>query len=677
MNNSAVKSSTHTLSVNAQLYLLLSLTLAVAPHVVRIPVWITLFACLALILKLTSFGLSKFNLQKPLIVLLGFLVVVGVGLHYSTIFGRDAGVSLLIGMLYIKLLETRNYRDAMVMVNLSYFVVLTNLLFTQSIPTAVYMLLQVFIITVTLIVINSGPSKIAANAKFSIALPLFLLALPLAFFLFILFPRIPGPIWGLPQDVYSARSGMSDTMSPGMISELVLSDKVAFRATFTDQIPPQNALYWRALVLSGYDGRKWRVEDSGQVPIPDMYISGLPIEYTVTLEPHHQRWLYALEMPVINTRSEAPAGTRLLINRNGELRSTKAIAKVSQYRIGSYPNYVLNTNLGTIQRQRALHLPTGSDPQTIQLVSSWLDDNLKPEQIIDKALALFRNEFTYTLLPPKLGQHIIDEFLFKTKKGFCEHFTAAFVVMMRAAGIPARVVVGYQGGEYNPMGNYLIVRQSDAHAWAEVWLPERGWVRIDPTSAVSPARIERGLDQAIPAADNPRLSFWHNNRLFTELGTKFRRLWDSVNASWNDWVLGYNPELQRLLLKYLGFKNSTAYHLVAILTIILALTLIVISLFALKVHRPAYIDPVQRIYLKLCKKLANVGYQRKKSEGANTFLSRIQRHNKILGEQVSPIINSYIELRYRQASIDENYLRKFKQSVRQIGPLNQAHNRNS
>jgi transglutaminase-like putative cysteine protease len=648
-------------SPDAQLALLLSLGLAVIPHVTRLPVWMTLFASGILIYKLATLRYAKLALPKPVIVILGVMVVGSVSLHFSTIFGRDAGVCLLIGMLFIKLLETRQYRDAMVMIALSYFVILTNLLYTQSIPTVLYMLLVVFIITVALVTINSSPGIISWREKLRIALPLILFALPLMFLLFILFPRIPGPIWGLPQDVYSARSGMSDTMSPGSVSQLALSDEVVFRVSFNGEIPPKQQLYWRALVLSEYDGRTWRIARSGERTGPQTRLLGTPTEYTVTLEPHQQRWLFGLDIPAFSNRNIPPAGLSMKIDSAGLLFASNAIVSMSQYRLNSYTEYVLSPTLSNEERNRNLQLPA-YNPRTAKLAQHWRTEGLDSEQIIARALNLFYTDFTYTLRPPVPGQNVVDEFLFSTKRGFCEHFAGAFTVLMRSAGIPARVVVGYQGGELNPIGNYMLVRQADAHAWTEVWLNRRGWVRIDPTGAVSPARIERGLDQAIPVRDNPRMLLRRNSPLIAKIDL----IWDSINNRWNGWILGYGPEMQKLFMQYLGMENVAAYRLIVILTITLAISLAVIAIISFRQRRPVNRDHAQLIYQRLCRKLGKAGFKKNTFDGASTYLKAIEKDNAPLGRELVPIFDLYIDLRYRRHGKAMEDTKRLKHMVQQF-----------
>ena len=651
-------------SRDAHLSLLLSLGLAVVPHVPRLPVWMTLFASASLIYKLATLRYPKLALPRLLIAVLGLMVMLSVSLHYSTIFGRDAGVCLLIGMMFIKLLETRRYRDAMVMVALSYFVILTNLLYTQSIPTAFYMLLVVCIITLSLVTINSSPGLISWREKLRITLPLTLLSLPLMVLLFILFPRIPGPIWGLPQDAYAGRSGMPDTMSPGNISQLALSDEVVFRVTFDGAVPDKHELYWRALVLTDYDGRTWRMGAGDTHSAASIRTRGRATHYTVTLEPHQKRWLFALDMPVFSSRNKPPAGLSMKIDASGLLSASAPILTLSRYQVSSYTHYTLTPQLSNTERQRNLQLPD-SNPRTLKLAKSWRNQGINAEQIVARALKQFNADFTYTLRPPQLGQNVVDEFLFDTKRGFCEHFAGAFVVLMRAAGIPARVVLGYQGGEINPIGKYMLVRQADAHAWAEVWLHNTGWLRVDPTSAVSPARIERGLDQAIPAGENPRFLLRRSNPFVAQLGL----IWDSVNNRWNEWILGYGPEMQSLFLKYLGIQNTAAYNLVLILTIAMAAALTVIAIISLRQRQPLQHDRPQEIILRLYRKLSRAGFNKAPCHGAITFLDTVRRQNPELGNALTPVFNLYIDLRYRQRHPDESDLRKLKQLVHELRPL--------
>jgi transglutaminase-like putative cysteine protease len=286
---------------------------------------------------------------------------------------------------------------------------------------------------------------------------LLLQAIPLMLVLFLLFPRIQGPLWGLPHDAHAGLSGLSDNMSPGSLNSLILSDAVAFRAAFRGRIPEAKALYWRGPVLWDYDGRTWTaprfVFNANELP------SGEPtIEYTVTLEPHNKRWLFALEMP-----TQRPP--RAVATRDMQLLSATPVRSRMRYDMSSQLQAAYGAEDGESILQRALQLPEGYNPRTLdhakELRRKYRDDR----QLVSAVLTDFRNEnFVYTLSPPLLGQHAVDEFLFDTRRGFCEHYASAFTVLMRAVGIPARVVTGYQGGQVNPVGDYVLIRQADAHA---------------------------------------------------------------------------------------------------------------------------------------------------------------------------------------------------------------------
>lgn len=657
------KSQKPSISNDAQMSIILALGLTVVPHIVRLPVWLTLLISAILVYKLATLRYPKLILPRMFVTLLAIVMVAAIGLHYSTLFGRDAGVSLLVGMLFLKLFETRNYRDAMIMLSMSYFVIITNFFYTQSVPTAVYMLFVVAYITMAIISLNAGPATIHWREKLRLVVPMTVMALPLMLLLFVLFPRIPGPLWGLPKDVYSSKSGLSDTMTPGDISQLALSNSVAFRVKFKGDIPDQEQLYWRAIVMHDFDGRSWRPRENWwQIPKPNIEYLGKPVEYTVTLEPHHQRWLFSLEMPDFNNIAQRNVQHALFTNASGQIVSAGPIINLTQYSLTSYPEYTLGNHLSKVEREVYLALPD-YNPRTVAMGRSLRDGGNKHEDIVKTALLIFNSSFTYTLRPPILGKHTVDEFLFDTKRGFCEHFSSAFTVLMRAAGIPARVVTGYQGGELNPLGDYVAVRQSDAHAWSEVWLQGRGWVRIDPTSAVSPERIERNLDQAIPAGENPRFLLRRHSELLTQLGL----VWDSINNRWNEWILGYGPEMQNLFLNYLGIQNTKAYNLVLILTITLAVCLAIIAFISIKRARRIKTDKVQKLYLKLCRKLARAGYTRKPYDGPMTYLNQIEANNVRLALQVKPAFQMYIALRYRAQHRAASY-EKFQHLVRQFKP---------
>lgn len=647
-------------------WLMTALILAAIPHFSYLPVWLIVLVAGIALVKLAALRYPWLKPGRLIIFLLTMAALGAIQLQYATIFSPTAGTSLLIVMLFLKLLETGTHRDGMIAVIMSYFLIIAHFLNYQSIPTALYMLLVISFITLVLINLNQGPGDIPWRDKLRLTGPLMAYSLPLMILLFVLFPRIPGPLWGLPVNEQAAKTGLSDEMAPGQISQLAFSDEVAFRVKFHGEPPPPHQLYWRALVFWEYDGRTWRPGQShSQFRKANTYtyaVNGNPFEYTVTLEPHQQRWLFALDVPVLDDYASISGTYRLSIDESLQLSSSQRIISLSQYRLRSYPNYRLGDTLDPVTRARALQLPADSNPQSLALAQRWrTETNGRGEHIVAKALHLFSREFTYTLRAPLLGTHAVDEFMFRTKRGFCEHFAGSFTFLMRAAGVPARVVTGYLGGEINPLGDYMLVRQADAHAWAEVWLENRGWVRVDPTSAVSPLRIERSLDEALAERENPRILLHQSAAAIARL----RLVWDSINNGWNEWVLGYTHETQKLFMSRLGLNNPDPVKLAFLLTIALSITLMIIAFISLRNRRYRREDSIQRIYLKLGKRLAKAGYPRRPHEGPIDYLQRIRHRDPGLGEKLEPVLRTYASLRYGPGNTASGAL-LFKKTVRQF-----------
>jgi transglutaminase-like putative cysteine protease len=472
-------------------------------------------------------------------------------------------------------------------------------------------------------------------------------ALPIMVVLFILFPRIPGPLWSLPSDAHSGRTGLSDEMRLGNITSLVESEEIAFRVQFAGAAPAAEQLYWRGPVLWHTDGREWtrlsdREADSSAGKTVDYTPLGSAVSYSVTLESHNRQWLFALDLPA--TLPELPGGVTL--RPDFQLLSNKRIDERLRYQVTSHPRY----NTGFIEPWEwhiALSLPATINPRARALVSQWRSRENTDRAIVEQALALFRDQaFWYTRQPPALvSEHPVDEFLFETQRGFCEHYAAAFTTLMRLAGIPARVVTGYQGGEFNPVGDFLVVRQSDAHAWSEVWLEEDGWVRVDPTAVIPADRIEAFPDltrfsttAATPFSDDQIL--W--------IARSWRQLklgWDALNHSWNQWVLGFDNKRQAELLRRLGLGQLEWRGMVGLMAGLLGLLLLLISGWLLW-RRPKTADPVLRIYQRFCNKLAGRGIKRAKSEGPLDFARRVTVLRPDLADEVDLITNYYQRLRY-------------------------------
>ena len=625
---------TRLLTLQHMLWLTGSLILVAAPHVQRMPWWLSLlsFTLVAWRLYLARVRLGLPHRSIFIVIVAGSTV--GVYLHYGAVFGRDAGVALLVLMLGLKVLEAKTLRDGMLLIFLYYFLVITNFLYSQTILTALYMLACVWLITASMIGLQYTEAPRSSRRQLQTAGVLLAQSVPLMLVLFVLFPRVQGPLWGMPSDTRRAMTGLSDTMAPGSLSDLTLSEAVAFRATFQSAIPPVNRLYWRGPVLWDYDGRTWRASRP-VLGAPELTRRSFRVDYSVTVEPHGMVWLFALDLPG-NLPPQAVA------TNDFQLLSRRSLTTRLRYDMVSFLDYEYGQN-GTEDLERALRLPAGFNPRTLALAREMRSQHGDDRAFVQAVLTRFSTDgYSYTLAPPLLGEHSIDEFLFSTKSGFCEHFASAFAVLMRAGGIPARIVTGYHGGELNPIGDYLIVRQADAHAWTEVWLKDRGWVRIDPTAAVSPARIERGIGATVTAGGSLPLLMRTDLPLLREL----RLTLDSLANTWNQWVLGYTPERQRALLTRIGLDDATWHTLAALLLAATGIVMMVLAWITLRRLRVRVRDPVKLAYMAFCDRLRARGLARLHMEGPLSYADRVVRARPDLHQPVRRFIELYVALRY-------------------------------
>ncbi len=629
--------------------LLASILLVSAPHADHLPLWVSA-VCVMLLAWRAYLTYSGSPLPaRWLLLAVTVACVVGIAITFHTLFGREAGVTLLILLATLKLLELRATRDATVLIYLSCFIIITDFFYSQSIPTALFMLLSLLVIVTTWLHLQTGTLNLVPRVR--IAGLLLLQAIPLMLLLFVLFPRVQGPLWGMPQDAY-ASSGLSDEMAPGSMSKLSLSDAVAFRVTFNGKAPSRDQMYWRGPVLWDFYGMTWRRGRNATLQRPILSDASAPVEYTITLEPHNKPWLFVLDMP---GRISIPAD----LAPDFQVLSKTPVNARTRYNAISYLSYRANLAEPAQQLKRALDLSQGLNPRARQLGSEWRRQYVSDEAVIRAALAYFNQQgFEYTLEPPPLGMNSIDEFLFTTRKGFCEHYAGSFVFLMRAAGIPARVVTGYQGGEYNDLGGYYILRQWDAHAWAEVWLPDSGWVRIDPTAAIAPARIQNGLSAALP--DNAALPFLARTQSPFLLRLRFNL--DALTNQWNQWVLGYNTERQFAFLTRLGMEDVTWQRLAMNLLAGVALIVGVLALFMLRHLYQRDTDAVQRAYRRFCARLAKRGMVRAAHEGARDFAVRASARFPQQADAIADITARYLALRYEERN-DPASLQGFRHAV--------------
>lgn len=630
---------------------LLCLTVAVVlgVHAPHMPAWLSTALAATLLLRWWQRrrygGRAPLTLKLPLVALLSAAVI----FHYGSLFGREPGAALAVGLLVLKLLETESSRDARVGAAFACFALMTALLFDQGMVATVLVALGLLPALATLRALEPAHGSTSLPRELLPALKLLAVSLPLALMAFVLVPRLSSPLWGAPNAAQS-KTGLSDEMSPGDFSELLNDDRAAMRVDFQGPPPPNALRYFRAYVMWDYDGHRWSHTDEPGDPASAEH--GPIINYTVSLEANGQRVLPALDVPL-----EAP--TQAQLTRDREVMAQRPINDTLVYAMRSSPGYHLETQLDGRERRRGLRLPVGFNPRAIALAERWRAQYGRDDAaIVRAALSLFHDGgFSYTLAPAPLGRDAMDDFLFSTHEGFCEHYASAFTVLMRAAGIPARVVTGYQGGYWNTMGNYLLVRQSDAHAWSEVWLSGRGWVRTDPTAAVRPERVSRGAAGASAAATD-----WSPNQWW--LG--WRNRWDIVNHWWNQGVIGFDALRQHGLLTPFGLQDTDAGTLGLLLAV--GGSLFAVLGLAWAVWKRPSADPARAAMQLLERRLAAAGVTRRHSEGPQHYFSRAARALPTQRAELDELMRTYLELRYAYDEPPPALLKNFRQAARDFRP---------
>ncbi len=623
---------------------LAALSIAIAPHVPYLPIWITgAFVACALWRMVIERrrGTLPGTWVRGALALACFLGVLGT---YSSISGVGPGSALLAIMAALKLLETRKRRDQFVLLFLSIFLVMSSLLRDQFLWSIPYLAIGTLIIMTAWLRMASGRSQ-TARRSFATSGRLLLYAAPLAIAMWVFFPRLASPFWAVPIDTSRATTGLSNSMSPGDISSLSQSDEVAFRVSFDGDIPDARDLYWRGLVMTRFNGRTWSGFDPTRASGSGAQIeyAGEPYSYEVTLEATQQQWVFALDMAREWTLSNTHRGPQQ------QLWHKTPIDQRVAYRAVSYPTYRVQATLSELRRSSYTSVPPESNQEAAELARSMRERSATDVEFIDSVLDKFnREEYFYTLQPPALGRNPVDRFLFDTRQGFCEHYASAFTFMMRSAGIPARIVLGYHGGEVNPMGGHLIVRQSDAHAWSEVWLEGIGWRRVDPTAAVAPERIEFGAAGAALDGIGASWGFSAPSRLIQNL----TMTWDALNAKWNDWILGYGPEKQNSLMEMLGMENpSWRKMLLTLVTLVVSLTLLISAMMMLR-SRPPKRDAASRLYAQFVKR---TGLQLRTGETAGDFSERAANDSDLPAASIELITSAYLRSRYDEEN-DESLI---------------------
>jgi transglutaminase-like putative cysteine protease len=537
------------LSRSALIWLCIGQVMVLLPHLERVPLWIGGFMLLAVLYRIGLFRTSFNPLSRLFRVLLMFVTTAGVIASYRTLIGLEPMVALLVSAAALKVLESYKDRDGYLLVSLAFFICVTNFLFAQSLPVVIYGLVTLMVLVVSLIALNQVPGSAVTRSEFFLAGRLLLFALPMMLVLFVLFPRID-PLWSIPSKSGQGITGMSDSIRLGDVSRLGRSAEVAFRAQFSDTPPARSDLYWRGIVIDQYEGGTWRRSAQSKPRSTQMTLKGddsgaTSTSYRVILQPTMQRWLYAL--PIAESNSPGVVATGDLT-----IESPRKIENQFGYEVTSWAREPKELAAMPSELKRAMAYPEKMNPMTRDLVTDLRAQYPEPSAYVSAVLQYFRElPFYYTLSPSLLnGQDQIDRFLFETREGFCEHYASAFVVMMRLAGIPARIVAGYQGGELNPLNNAITVRQFDAHAWAEVWLPNLGWQRVDPTAAVSPDRVRLGLEAALAGESDflsgSPLALYRFRHVAVLDWLRIR--YDALAFQWQTAVVGFNNRRQLDLL---------------------------------------------------------------------------------------------------------------------------------
>ncbi|HEY2967034.1 MAG TPA: DUF3488 and transglutaminase-like domain-containing protein [Casimicrobiaceae bacterium] len=585
------------------------------------------------------------RLRRWLLPVLALAAGLGIRWDFGYFLARDPCVAFLYVLVGIKFVEAKSPRDGGLLVCLALFLSLTQFFYGQSIVAAAIALPAVLVLGGALAALRDAPAGTSEwKAPLAATARMLVQGIPLAVLLFVVFPRLASPLWGAPADA-GARSGLSDRMAPGAISELSLSDTVAFRVDFNGPPPPPAQRYWRGPVLSRFDGFEWSalpwVRRGVLAPA-----GARAIEYTVTLEPHNRSWLFALEhprslpVPAVDDplSSSGPVQDIAVLGYDHQLLATAPVTQAIRYTQRSTLADRFAAR-GDTDRRDNLLLPR-RNPRTIEFARELKSRAISDRAYIAEVLDWFRKEaFVYTLAPPLLEGDTVDAFLFNTRRGFCEHYAGAFVVLLRAAGIPARVVTGYQGGEINPNGGYMIVRDSDAHAWAEA-LIDGMWQRFDPTAAVAPSRVERGLGAALPQGEPvPYLA-----RLDMTWLKSLRLHWDAVNYQWQRGVVGFNLERQRDLLRDFGLGGARPWQVAAFVAAVAFAWGLAILGFARARH--ARSDPAVALWSLLCRRLGRAGLPRRPDEGPLAYARRAASRWPQWSALLHRIGETYAALRY-------------------------------
>lgn len=595
-------------------------------------------------------------------------------ISYGSVRGVEGSISLLVVLMSLKILEAHTAREFRVMVLIGWMLCLCGFFLSQDFGTALCLLIAFALLVVALVQFHRGASPSAVWPPVGTTCKLLLQASPLVVLFFLLFPRINAGFRFELRPFRSANTGFSDQLSPGSIAALANSSEIAFRAGFPgSSTPPSGPMYWRGLVMSRCNGMEWRApytprpksppstsDVEGSDAVLAQSSNAKEIQQRITLAPHGARWMFALDRPI-----KAPSGAMLA--RGDYLSSVQPIRKARRYDVVSSE---FNRNEITAdERAEALEVPASISPAVRDLARSWTVQNPDSRGVVNSALQFFRTQgFLYSLTPGDYDD--LEEFLFRRRVGFCEHYAASFATLMRLAGIPARVVVGYLGGEYNDLGHFFLVRQSDAHAWCEVWLPEKGWTRVDPTSAVAPGRstldLTSFLETRVASGQiGPRRNVLIARLLRSGVFTNARFIWQTLSYEWDTRLLAFDADVQDVLLTSMGIASRGPFFLVVEILLV-AIALLAIYFACMQLLARSRVDRVKALYDYFCRKTARVGVPRDPCEGPLDFARRAAQSLPNESSRIRQIADTYILLRYAPQPVP-GMLETFAKEVNAFG----------
>jgi transglutaminase-like putative cysteine protease len=594
--------------------------------------------------------------------LLGAVTLTAVFVTYGSVRGIEPGVTVVVILMSLKILEAHTAREFQVMANVGWILCLCGFFLSQDLLVALCVLTGAFLLLVALIEFHRGSSTTSFWASARLAGKIILQAIPLIALSFVFFPRTNiGLRLQFPGSLASG-SGFSGELSPGSVSALANSSDIAFRAEFPDgKIPKAENLYWRGVVMSQGNGFRWQASPApASLPRSIRPVTqGPPIRQSITIQPHGNRWMFALDWP-----GNAPPGSTLA--PGNYLWSFQPIRTSKKYNVTSYPE-ITDKDLHPRARSVLLAVPPGISPAVAELARSWRNGAKNPGDVVSRGLAFFRTQrFRYSLAPGEYRNNDLEEFLFRRRIGFCEHYAASFATLMRLAGIPTRVVVGYLGGEYNEFGHFFIVRQSDAHAWCEVWLTGKGWCRVDPTSVVAPDRVNLGfnafLERRGASVNSANAADFVGNFARSHVFNTVRLAWQAANYAWDTRVLSFDETAQASLFISLGTVSRDPLSMLTVAMIMFCLAAAFwLSWFHFRKRRDR--EGLKIFYQKFCDKLERLGAARQLAEGPLDFAMRAGQLLPEKSQRIREVSNLYIALRY-SADVEPDLKARFAHEVK-------------